>query len=50
MAVLKSTKYDVTLTQIVVDLSYPGLLNFYIKCEIDAREGAESLGLIFAFL
>ena len=49
MAVLKSTEHNVTLTSFVADLSYPGLSNFYIMCEIDAREGADSLALIFAF-
>ena len=34
----------------MTDLSYPGLSNFYIKCDIDAREGGESLALIFAFV
>ena len=48
VAVLKSTEHDVTLTSFVADLSYPGLSNFYIMCEIDARGGAESLALIFA--
>ena len=50
VAVLKSTEYDVTLTSFVAKLSYPGLSNVYIMCEIDAREGAESLALIFAFV
>ena len=50
MAVLKSTEHDVTLTSFVADLSYPGLSNFYIMSEIDAREGAESLAFIFAFV
>ena len=45
VAVLKSTENDVTLTSFVTDLSYPGLSNFYIMCEIDA-----SLALIFAFV
>ena len=50
VAVLKSTEHDVTLTSFVADLLYPGLSNFYIICGIDAREGAESLALIFAFV
>ena len=40
----------VTLTSFVAGLPYSGLANFYIMCEIDAREGAESLALIFAFV
>ena len=47
---LKSTEHDVTLTSFVADLSHRRLPNFYIMCEIDAREGAESLALIFAFV
>ena len=47
-AVLKSMERDVTLTSFVADLSYPVVSNFYIMCEIDAREGAERLALIFA--
>ena len=50
MAVLKSMEHYVTLKSFVADLSYPGLSNFHITCDIDAREGAESLTLIFAFL
>ena len=50
VAVLKSTEHDVTLTSFVADLSYPGLSNFYRMCGNDAREGAESLALIFAFV
>ena len=50
VAVLKSTKHDVTLASFLADLSYPGISNFYILCEIDAREGADSLALIFAFV
>ena len=50
VAVLKSTEHDVTLTSFVADLSYSGLSNFYITCEIDAREDAESFSLIFAFV
>ena len=50
VAVLKSTEHDITLTSFAADLSYPGLSNCYIMCEIDAREGAESLALIFAFV
>ena len=50
MAVLKSTEHDITLTSFVADLSYPGLSNFYIICEIDAKNGAESLALIFALV
>ena len=49
VAVLKSTEH-VTLTSFVADLSYPGISHFYITCEIDAREGAEGLALIFAFV
>ena len=49
VAVLKSTEHDVTLTLFVADLSYPGISNFYIMCEMYAREGAESLALMFAF-
>ena len=50
VAVLKSTEHDVTLMSFVADLSYPGLSNFYIMCEIDAREGDESFALIFALV
>ena len=50
VGVLKSTEHDVTLTSFVVDLSYPGPSNFYRMCGNDAREGAESLALIFAIL
>ena len=50
VAVLKSTEHDITLTSFVADLSYPGLPNCYIMCEIDAREGADSLALILAFV
>ena len=50
MAVSKSTKNDVTLTPFVADLSYPGLSSFYIMCEIDSRESADSLTFIFAFV
>ena len=50
VAVLKSTEHDVTLTSFVAYLSYPGLSFFNIMCEIDARECAESLALIFAFV
>ena len=50
VAVLKSTEHDVTLTSFVAALTYPGISNFYITCEIDAREGAESLALTFAFV
>ena len=50
MTVLKLTEHDVTLTPFVADLSYPGFSNFYEMCEIDARDGAESLALIFAFI
>ena len=50
VAVLKSTEQNVTLTSFVADLAYPGLSNFYIICEIGAREGAESLALIFALV
>ena len=49
VAVLKSTEHDVTLTTFVADQSYPAFPNFYIMCEIDAREGAEIFALIFAF-
>ena len=50
VTVLKSTEHDVTLTSFVVDLSYPGLSIFYTMCEMNAREGAEFLALIFAFV
>ena len=50
VAVLKSTEHDVTLSSFVADLSYPGFSNFYVMCEIDARDGAESLASIFAFV
>ena len=50
VTVLKSTEHDITLTSFVADLSYPGLSNFNIMCEIDAIEGAGSLALIFAFV
>ena len=50
MAVSESTEHDVTLTPFMADLSHPGLSNFYIMCEIDVREGAESLALICAFV
>ena len=50
MAVMKSTERDVTLASFVADLSYPGISNFYILCEIDAKEGAESLALLFVFV
>ena len=51
LVVLKSTEHDVTLTSFVADLSYPGLsIFFYIVCEIDAREGAESFALVLAFV
>ena len=50
VAVLKLTEHDVTLMSFVTDLSYPGISHFYIMCEIDAREGAESLALIFAIV
>ena len=50
VAVLKWTEHDVTLTSFVADLSYPGISNIYIMCEIDASEGAESLALLFAFV
>ena len=50
VAVLKSTEHDVTMTSFVADLSYPGLSNFYIMYEIDARGGAESLALLFSLL
>ena len=49
VAVLKSMEHYVTLTSFVPDLYYPGLSNFHITYDIDAREGAESLALIFAF-
>ena len=49
VAVSKSTEH-VTLTAFVTDLSHPGLSNCYILCGIDAREGAESLVLICAFI
>ena len=38
----KSTENNVTLTPFVVNLSYPRLSNYYIMCEIDAGEGADS--------
>ena len=50
VAVLKSTECDVTLTSFVADLPYPGLSNFYIMCEMDVREDAEGLALIFALV
>ena len=50
VAVFKSTEHDVTVTSFVADLSYPGLSNVYIMCEIDVGEVAESLALIFAFV
>ena len=50
VAVLKSSEHDVTLKSFVADLAYPELPNYYIMCEIDAREGAEKLALIFAFV
>ena len=50
VTVLKLMEGDVTLTLFVTDLSYPGLSFFYRICEIDPREGAESLALIFAFV
>ena len=46
----KSAEHDVTMTPFVADPSYPGLLHFYIMCQIDAREGAESLALVCAFV
>ena len=36
VAVSKSTELDVTLTPFVGDLPYPGLSNFYKRCEVDA--------------
>ena len=50
VAVSKSMEHDVTLTQFVADLSYPVLSNFYIMCEIVAREGAGSFALICSFV
>ena len=50
VAVFESTKPDVALTSFVADLSYPEISTFYIPNVIDAREGAESLVLIFAFV
>ena len=50
VTVLKLTEHDVTLTPFVADQSYPGFSNFYEMCEIDARDDAESLALIFAFI
>ena len=50
VTVLKSTEHDITPTSFVADLSDPGLSNFYIMCDIDAREGVGSLALIFAFV
>ena len=50
VAVLKSMEHYVTLTSFAADLYYPGLANFHITCDIDARDSAESLALIFAFL
>ena len=38
VAVLKPTEHDVILTSFVADLAYIGISNFYIVCEIDARE------------
>ena len=49
VAVSKSTEHDITLTSFVADLPHPGLSNFYMMCEIDAKEGAKSLMLICAF-
>ena len=40
---------NVTMTPFVVDLSHSELSNFYMTCEIDVREGSESLALICAF-
>ena len=50
VAVLKSREHNITLTSFNADLSYPGLSYCYIMCETDAREGAESLASIFAFV
>ena len=50
MAGLNSKEHGVTLTSFVADLSYPGISNFYKMCEIDAKEDAESLALILAFV
>ena len=50
VAVLKWTGHNVTLTSFVAGLSYPGLSNYYMMCEINAKEGAETLALIFAFV
>ena len=50
VGVLKSTEHDVTLTSFVANLSNPVISNFYIIFEVDAREGAESLVLIFTFV
>ena len=49
VAVSISTEHDITLTSFVADLPHPGLSNFYMMCEIDAKEGAKSLVLICAF-
>ena len=51
VAGLMLTEDDVTLTPFVAELSYPGLSFFFTKmCEVDARDGDESLALIFAFV
>ena len=50
VTVSKLTEHDVTLTPFVAELSCPELSNYYIMCEMDAGEGAESLALICAFL
>ena len=50
VAVSKSTEQDVTLTTFVAALHTLDFNFFSIMCEIDAREGAESLALIRAFV
>ena len=42
----KSAEHDVTLASIVDDLLHPGLPNFNIMCEIDAREDTERFAVI----
>ena len=50
VAVSKSTEHDVALTAFMADLLHPGLSNFYMMCENDAREGVESLALTCEFV
>ena len=50
VAVLKSTEHDVTLTLFVADILTLEFQKKYIMCEMHAREDAESLALIFAFV